>query len=470
MVMLSLSKPSVTDWGDVLLRNTAPNALFNSADRFDPPKCDEDTRTEVIGEIMSWIQDRELPCRLLCMTGAAGAGKSALQQTISERCSKANILAASFFFQANDHTRNDVMRIIPTIAYQLGLKSTPLRDLITRSVEEDPMVFLRSLDGQIQQLILEPLERLRSRPDSKFNSLPHAIIIDGLDECYGEEMQEMLLLAIQGGLLDNDLPFRIVISSRPEWAIRNALARTGHLHGKAYHIRLSDDFDATGDIRRTLWRRLREIGGRSNDPRAKDPSWPSEQDVKAIVEASSGQYIYAATVIRYVSEKRSSPVERLRTILTWTPDAEQRAKPFATLDRLYTNIVSSAKVAYESVDTNKPIFLLLLRAYRMHKLSQELFLLLRCPLPEASHSRLVELDSGGAETLLSDLQSLVTLEATRTDDGYRYKMLRYYHKSFGDFLDSESRAGELYVSSEAAQEHVAVTHLRYIKSLEVPGT
>jgi hypothetical protein len=69
--------PNFTGW-ELLLENTAPNALHNSRARYDAPKCDEDTRVEVIKEIMDQIQDRDGPQPLLCMTGAAGSGKSAL--------------------------------------------------------------------------------------------------------------------------------------------------------------------------------------------------------------------------------------------------------------------------------------------------------------------------------------------------------------------------------------------------------
>jgi hypothetical protein len=83
-------------WG-LLMEKVARNALHNSRARFDAPKCDEDTRVEVTNELMQWIGDRYAPQRLLCMTGAAGSGKSCLQQTAAEKCAKKNILAASVF-------------------------------------------------------------------------------------------------------------------------------------------------------------------------------------------------------------------------------------------------------------------------------------------------------------------------------------------------------------------------------------
>ncbi|RXW17018.1 hypothetical protein EST38_g8826 [Candolleomyces aberdarensis] len=328
-----------------LLQNTAPNALHDSKYRFDPPKCDKDTRVEVIEELVGWIQDRESPQRLLCMTGAAGSGKSALQQTVAEKCSRLDILSSTFFFSSTDPTRNTVSAVIPTIAYQLGSNNPALREAISAAVTKDPLIFEKSLKTQMNKLIVNPIVDLSQEfSKSELAALPYAIFIDGLDECADEQRQAGLLETIDDCLLQNDaLPFRIFIASRPEWAIRSALEDTGYLHQKAYHIQLSDQYDACGDIRRSLRRRLREIGRRSSDPRARSPSWPSEEDIETLVANASGQFIYAATVIKFASERRSSPVDRLRAVLTWTP--EDRAQPFAALDLLYTNIVSAAREA-----------------------------------------------------------------------------------------------------------------------------
>ncbi|RXW11661.1 hypothetical protein EST38_g14194, partial [Candolleomyces aberdarensis] len=180
----------------LLVEKTAPNALYNSSARFDAPKCDEDTRIEVTSEIMGWIEDRETPHRLLCMTGAAGAGKSTLQQTIAEKCGEGNILASSFFFSAEDTSRNTIGAVIPTIAYQLGRKHPALKQCIKKAVEEESLIFSQSLRAQIVALIVEPFERLRDK-GIKLHSLPYAILIDGLDECKGEDRQAELLTAMR---------------------------------------------------------------------------------------------------------------------------------------------------------------------------------------------------------------------------------------------------------------------------------
>ncbi|KAJ2931163.1 hypothetical protein H1R20_g5891, partial [Candolleomyces eurysporus] len=130
----------------------ASNAFYDSGARFDPPKCDEDTRVEVISEIMDWIGDRDSPKRLLCMTGAAGAGKSALQQTIAERCADSGILGCAIFFSSQDPTRNNLSRIVPTIGFQLGRHDPRLRDYIKEAVEEDPLIFTRTIRTQMDTL------------------------------------------------------------------------------------------------------------------------------------------------------------------------------------------------------------------------------------------------------------------------------------------------------------------------------
>jgi ABC-type dipeptide/oligopeptide/nickel transport system ATPase component len=241
----------------------APNALHNSSARYDAPKCDEDTRVEVTKEIMDHIQDRSAPQRILCMTGAAGSGKSALQQTIAERCDDADILGAAFFFSSTDPTRNTAYPVVGTIAYQLGLKHRLFRSAIGTAVNDDPLIFSRSIQAQMKGLIVQPFKNLRRTGEIDTDTFPYAILIDGLDECKrepivhrsqaeerqrGEDVQAELLAAISHCILNNDLPFRVVIASRPELAIRTALEPGGHLHQEAYHLQLSDKYDASGDM------------------------------------------------------------------------------------------------------------------------------------------------------------------------------------------------------------------------------
>ncbi|RXW23011.1 hypothetical protein EST38_g2847 [Candolleomyces aberdarensis] len=457
------------DGWERLLKNIASNALHDSSARYDAPKCDEDTRVEVTDEIMDWIQNRDAPQPLLCMTGAAGAGKSALQQTIAERCTKLDILSAAFFCSSTDPTRNTIALIVPTIAYQIGLKHRMFRSSVAAAVEHDPKIFSRSLQSQMDVLIVRPFESLRRSHGFDTNTFPYVILIDGLDECIGsystplhptpadpddrrqaEDRQAELLAAIKHSIVDNNLPFRVSIASRPEWAIHTALKPGGYLRQVAYHIELSDKYDASGDMRRYLQRRFEDIGLQIGDPQ-----WFSKNAIEILVQVASGQFVYVATVYKYISERRSSPAERLKVVLTWTPHEGQVVRPFEALDRLYASILSTAKKAYEAVDTHHGHdFLLLFRAYHMVAGAGQCWLssaelLLFLSVDELSG--LLGLETQAKDLLISDLRSLVTFEKQLND----YLHLRLYHKSFSDFLQEESRAKEFFVPESCVWMHLS---------------
>ncbi|KAJ2935807.1 hypothetical protein H1R20_g1291, partial [Candolleomyces eurysporus] len=404
---------------EIVLKNTAPNALYNSSARYDAPKCDEDTRVE---------------------------------QTVEEKCNKGGILAASFFLSSTDPSRNTVEAVIPTIAYQLGYRIPALKQQIKSM--EDPFILSQSLEAQIVALIVDPLRRLR---DLGVNvcSLPYAILIDGLDECKDEDRQAELLTAIRRCLLADDLPFRIFIASRPEWAIRTALEPGGHLHEMAYHIQLSDKYDASADMRRYLRRRFEDIGLRIGDSK-----WFTEGDIETLVRAASGQFIYVATVYKYISERRASPAERLKIVLTWTPHKGQAARPFEALDTLYTNILLNAKNAYEAVDSHHGRDFLLL--FRAHHINIRGFRMYGSGQQHSANSFSVHwlgLEARAEESLISDLRSLVVPEK---DDNFVNFRLRLYHKSFSDFLEQESRAKDLFVPAARVEAYIAKCFMQRI--------
>ncbi|KAJ2920847.1 hypothetical protein H1R20_g16250, partial [Candolleomyces eurysporus] len=446
------------DGWELLVNAAAPNALYNSAHRFDPPKCDEDTRVGAIEEIMDWIQDCESPQRLLCMTGAAGSGKSALQQTISERCAAKGILGTAFFFSSTDPTRNTASALIATMAYQLGSDHVELREEMGAAVAKDPLIFSKSMKTQMDNLIVTPFEHMRR--NSELSGFPYAMLIDGLDECTDEKRQAEVLSTISECLIKNkNMPFRIFIASRPEWPIRRAMEEAGCLHRVAYHIQLSDKYDAFDDIKRVLWKQLREIGRKSSDPRARSPKWPSEEDIQALCVAASGQFIYAATVIKFVSDIRSSPADRLQIVLTWTPK-NRGMKPFAALDHLYTRILSRAKEEYEASNGDGNDYLLLIRVYQlMHHVRWAW----EANLQELDN--LLGLEENAHERLLWDLHSLVT--TVPFTNGSNHLKLHFYHRSFLDFLNNESRSKDLFVPENRADLHISFLCLEHIEETDL---
>ena len=78
-----------------------------------------------------------------------------------------------------------------------------------------------------------------------------------------------------------------------------------------------------------------------NHPAGADiPSgWSSDRDIWRLVKKSSGQFIYASTVVKFVESTCHLPQERLEVVFGLvTPEI---ATPFAELDALYNQILST---------------------------------------------------------------------------------------------------------------------------------
>jgi len=115
--------------------------------------------------------------------GPAGAGKSAIAQTIAEMCEEEMILLASFFFSRNDPSRSNVNPFIATIAYQITLNLPHVREAIPGAIERDPLIFTKSLAVQFKSLIVAPLQPLAEAGFFGEPTSRRLVIIDGLDEC-----------------------------------------------------------------------------------------------------------------------------------------------------------------------------------------------------------------------------------------------------------------------------------------------
>jgi hypothetical protein len=112
----------------------------------------------------------------------------------------------SFFFKRGHATCGNGKTLFVTIAYQLALGVQWLKAPISHIVEDDPSIIVRSIESQPQKLISEPcclhnVEGTRG---------PITIVIDGLDECEGQDVQ-----AVRNSTSEYNLPLRFIIASRP---------------------------------------------------------------------------------------------------------------------------------------------------------------------------------------------------------------------------------------------------------------
>ncbi|KAF9043248.1 hypothetical protein BJ165DRAFT_1325420, partial [Panaeolus papilionaceus] len=337
----------------LLYQRSAPAAVYNSKERFDLPKCHNNTRIGLLNMIRDWADDYDAENgvvlqpdtpQLMCLYGSAGAGKSAIAQTTSEDLSLLCNLAASFFFSRTapeSSYRGDESRFVTTITHQLTEVMPGLRSYVENAIRNRPSVFDHSLSEQVMVLIMEPLrEVIRDNGEMDLVFIfPKIIVVDGLDECKDEAGQKQVLEAIATLIGHPEIfPFSVFLSSRPELAIRTwIISKQSAFPDLIWSVSLLDHCDSDHDIEVFVNAEVAEI--REVHPlRSEIPAdWPSPEPIKEIVKRASGQFVYSSTVMKYVKDLRNDPKRRLESILRNTMTGSDR--PYAELDALYLHIL-----------------------------------------------------------------------------------------------------------------------------------
>ena len=391
---------------------------------------------------MKWIKwEEDLDAFIMWVYGPAGAGKSAIAQTIAEMCELEMMLLASFFFSRNDPSRSNADPLIATLAYQITLNLPDTREAILGSIEHDPLIFTKSLAVQVESLIIEPLQRLVDAGFFNNSTSRHLIIIDGLDECFDPKVQQHIVEVLANSQQQRQLPLIFLIASRPEQHIAFAFS-AGFLPGVTTRIALDESYLPDNDIELFLTDKFQEI--KSTHPRRAyiPPQWPLPDVLKQLVRKSSGQFIYASTVIRYSTSIRHKPTDRLDIVLGIRP--AQKDLPFSELDALYTQILAGA----EDIECVLEI------------LSAVFFLSRTFSLPSHVIENFLSLQPGDVELYLSDLHSLIN------HDPDPHEPIRVLHASLTDFLVDPTRSKTFWINRQA--RHMAFA-CRCLQILQLKG-
>ncbi|KDR67012.1 hypothetical protein GALMADRAFT_80238 [Galerina marginata CBS 339.88] len=428
---------------DVLRKHMAPGAFHNSSERYDPPKCHPQTRVAVIQAIIDWIEDGQKTSFIMWLNGPAGAGKSAIAQEIAELFYKSGRLAASFFWSRYAAGRNNEERLIASLAYQLLIAIPPMRAYVEEGLEADPSIFSRSLEAQMEALIVEPLNNVfvQGQQGPVESEDPKLIVLDGLDECGTPDIQQYILTAISRSVRKFRIPLLFIIASRPEQAIRDSFNNRPLLDITA-RLSLDETYSPDDDIRLFLVESFESVK-RTHMLRSHLPNdWPSENAINVLVRKSSGQFIYAATVVKFVRSDRRRPSERLNIILGITAAGDDT--PFAELDSLYRHIFS----VVEDLPRALELISILLLSDRLRDLTMsEIETFLSYP-------------SGDLHLILIDLHSVIEIPADGNDESY----LRVLHASLQDFLMDSARSRHFYLDKGKAHAQIAGHCLRHIKN------
>ncbi|KAF5327401.1 hypothetical protein D9619_004076 [Psilocybe cf. subviscida] len=431
---------------ELLWERAALNAILNAGGRADEVKCHPGTREEVLAKIEAWIDAKE-PNRersIFWLSGPAGAGKSAIVQTLAERCMARGVPMANFFFFRGDATRNLARPIVATLLYQLVESYPDLKPLIATVLVEKPRISDRALFDQFEHLINNPV---RAIIHPSIHQWPIVILIDGLDECDSARKrdQETLLRVLHGLVSSENSPFIVLVASRPEPQLTMTFNEIGSY---AESVFLDEDYRPSDDIRVFVVAELTRIKNTHHLRGTVDQHWPSESSVNSIVNKSSGQFIYAATVLRFIANSSASPVHSLDKVLGLRPVT--KSSPFAELDAVYAYVLSHVEDWEAAKDVlAAQIFnsAYLRSSVKWHGLSISLRDILK-PLGR---------ETGDVASYVSDL--VVIVRYNPGDDE-----LMFYHASLSDFLCDSTRSGVYHIDLRAFTEKLAVARIKGIRN------
>lgn len=377
-------------------------------------------------ELIDWVIRRGDAghTKILWLSGPAGAGKSAIAQSLSERCFSQKFLLAALFFNRSDSSRNNPNRLVATIASQLyGMVPEQYQTLILEVIKNDPLVFDRSIEAQFEALIMAPLQDLFKVDYFNNYDAPRLIVFDGLDECSTPAVQVNILNAVHTMSERPNSPFIFLIASRPEHDIQMYF-RSSCMGFLSHRLDLDDSYRPDLHIEIFLREKMRATCATNPHKDSIPHGCPSSEVIQTLVSKSSGQFIYASVVIKYVTSNRHYPPNRLDVVLRLRP--AKRDLPFAELDAFYSHIFSCVED-----------IALVIRILRIVLLFQDRHI----DIFPKDIEQLCDLDQGECLSALCDLQSV--LQVTLTPE----QSIRLLHKSLSDYLQDPARSCEYHIDT-----------------------
>jgi hypothetical protein len=395
--------------------------------------------------------------RLLWMYGPAGVGKSTIAQSCAKEAASHGVLGASFFF-SRDNGVVDPARFFTTIAQQLSTKMSEYRAILETKVRLDPALPTKTLDIQIQELIVAPFLELS---ESNTPKQSRAVIVDGLDECNGDSPQSEIVELVAESVAKHGgkIPLLWLFFSRPERHIDDAFSEESTFP-LCWQVELSVSRDLDGEIRIYLRGHLRLRRGKSSSSAS---LWPSDDDLDKLVEMVAGLFIYASSLVKYIMDPDSlSPERQLQDVLSlhWRLPTTPDSNPIARLDEFYFMIMR--RIPPKLLPIAQQILLL------NHELKRP-----RIP-PVRSLANILGLALPELTTSLSKLRSVLTLRPYHDDN---FSFLRpqsewpgstnifFFHASFMEFLLDRTRSKEFCLDDQIHWQTLATRGLRLMKCM-----
>jgi hypothetical protein len=390
--------------------------------RFSPDKgCLMGTRVAFLDFIINWVNNPASE-RGLVLFGQAGTGKSSIAHETARLLDKMHRLTSSFIFLRREQSERKAYHLFTTLARDLADRYLSFKIALGKVVKDNTALRVGTRDYHtlFESLILEPLKDLHIVG-------PILVVIDALDES-GDTTGRIGLHAFLAENLKR-LPsnFRVLITSRPEYAIVSALARAPSVKIK-YMTELAAETDK--DILTFLREKL-----------------PSDQFggyVEALAVKAEGLFQWAAVASQVVLD----PPERFdyseETCIKHLLEPSTNRHGQDLLDELYKEVLEGYFKDQEARDLFRSVVGQLITSIEP--------LTIRSLIPLRQHASYNKRSDAAVTGLLHRLGSLLSINVSSSDNNLPIIPL---HTSFRDFLTNKDKSGNFYVGVRDAHRELA---------------
>ncbi|THU80855.1 WD40 repeat-like protein [Dendrothele bispora CBS 962.96] len=373
----------------------------------DKTLCIKDTRVTILNEIMDWVHNSSPDAPLgYWMCGMAGTGKSTIAKTLCSELEKQQLLAGSFFCSRQIPECREYYYIIPTIAYQLAYYCCTFGETLQKVLEEDPRIADKGPSIQVKKLLIQPWQAVMKAKRLK-GCLP-VIVIDALDEC---DNISKVLDAIVPVIKRKEMSgLKFFFTSRPgknvssHLEIESQLTDSGKF--KNFYLHNVEKNQVQDDIKKFLQSKLQNA---------------TDEQIQILVNSSGKLFIYAATIVKYVTGTDVYGQERLDDVLKLAQDSHVMDNQ--GIDELYGEILKKAMFGQKESERQMSLKI-------VHTVMST-----ATPVTCKTISHLVGCRIEVANTTIESLQSVLYINK---EDRKVYT----FHTSFPDYMFSEKRSKE----------------------------
>jgi hypothetical protein len=434
---------------DIVFNKLKPanDAAFDSYAEEHNARCYQGTRIQVLQQIDTWASDEGSEC-IFWLNGMAGTGKSTISRTVAQNFSAKGELGASFFFKRGEGDRGHAGLLFITIATQLVKKLPSLAPHVQYAIEADPAISTKTIRQQFDELVLQPISKLRLGPQKSSRIV---IVIDALDECNREEDIRVIIRLLSQVKTITPAHLKFFLTSRPELPSRLGFE---DIHGRYDGLALHQIPEPVvrEDIFTFLGHELAIIRDDYNKSvyltRRLPADWPGEFIVQSLVGMATPLFIFATTICRFINDRKcGQPKDQLARLLQYKTKSQA-----SKLDATYLPVLEQLLIGVSPSEKRDIIV-------NFQQVVGSIIVLAR-PLSATSLDMLLGLPDGTVDNRIDLLHSVLSIPSNPN------LPIRLFHLSFRDFLvDTEKHdTNPFWVDKKEAHKKIASSCLLRLNS------